>query len=248
MNIYFKYKGFTLAEVLITLTIIGVIAAITIPNLMQKWKDQADVAKVKSAYSLISNALKLAVAENGPMDSWDWPVLTATSGHFHDNRLYMAEMMKKYFKVAKFCGIENGKGACSYYAYNTEGTGSGQFFQGTSGTTYNHGLQRLDYLGRMQLANGMLIGFAVENIRVDKFIVVDINGDKKPNRAGYDYFEFPFELNGKVIPGYYTNHKGNYCNGVTAGNRDGTSCAEWVIKHGNMDYKYLDAATVNARW
>ena len=57
--------GFTLAEVLITLTIIGVIAALTIPNLMQKWGDHADVQKVKEAYSILSNAYKLMIQENG---------------------------------------------------------------------------------------------------------------------------------------------------------------------------------------
>ena len=65
-------KAFTLAEVLITLTIIGVIAALTIPNLMQKWQDHADVQKVKQAYSILNNAFKLCVQENGTMDNWYW--------------------------------------------------------------------------------------------------------------------------------------------------------------------------------
>ena len=49
-----KKKAFTLAEVLITLTIIGVIAAITIPNLMQKWQNEATVTKVKKGYNAIT--------------------------------------------------------------------------------------------------------------------------------------------------------------------------------------------------
>ena len=50
-------KAFTLAEVLITLTIIGVIAAITIPNLMQKYTKHQYVVGLKKAYSELSNAI-----------------------------------------------------------------------------------------------------------------------------------------------------------------------------------------------
>ena len=241
-----KKNAFTLAEVLITLTIIGVIAALTIPNLMQKWSDHADVAKVKDAYSILSNALRMAVAENGSIDSWDWPNTTSTAWDIPENRLYMAQMMQKYLKVAKFCGNDDGKGSCKKtYAFDTNGN-SGIFPRGLGGTYPNGSLGRLDRMARIQLTNGMLIGFDTSNIYYDKLIYVDINGAKKPNRAGYDWFLFPYEVNGKLIPGYY-NYQYN-CNrdpAVSAGHRDGSACAHWVIKHGNMDYKYRD---VSAEW
>lgn len=46
-NKYLHYNGFTLAEVLITLGIIGVVAAMTMPTLVEKHKEQVTVAKVK---------------------------------------------------------------------------------------------------------------------------------------------------------------------------------------------------------
>ena len=46
-------RGFTLAEVLITLGIIGVVAAITIPNLMTHFQQEQTVTKLKKAYSVI---------------------------------------------------------------------------------------------------------------------------------------------------------------------------------------------------
>ena len=49
-------KAFTLAEVLITLTIIGVIAALTIPNLMQNWQKEVTITKVKKAYNILNRA------------------------------------------------------------------------------------------------------------------------------------------------------------------------------------------------
>lgn len=63
-------KAFTLAEVLITLGIIGVVAALTIPSLIQKHREQVAVAKVKKAYSTISQAYLMAIAENGTVDNW----------------------------------------------------------------------------------------------------------------------------------------------------------------------------------
>ncbi len=58
-------KAFTLAEVLITLTIIGIVAAMTIPTLMSKYKDQATVTKLKKAQSIISNAFSIANTKDG---------------------------------------------------------------------------------------------------------------------------------------------------------------------------------------
>ena len=48
-----KTKAFTLAEVLITLTIIGVIAALTISNLMQSYRKHQIETGLKSAYSVL---------------------------------------------------------------------------------------------------------------------------------------------------------------------------------------------------
>ena len=46
-------KGFTLAEVLITLGIIGVVAALTLPSLIQNYKEKATVTAVKESYSIL---------------------------------------------------------------------------------------------------------------------------------------------------------------------------------------------------
>ena len=81
--------GFTLAEVLITLTIIGVIAAITIPTLSRKWRDHADVQKVKEAYSILSNAYQLAIKEHGSF-----------AGLSKDQRIEYLLPYLKYEKIA----------------------------------------------------------------------------------------------------------------------------------------------------
>lgn len=57
-------KGFTLAEVLITLGVIGVVAAMTLPGLIQNNQETELTSRAKKAYSQISQAIKLYEAEN----------------------------------------------------------------------------------------------------------------------------------------------------------------------------------------
>ena len=65
-----KIKAFTLAEVLITLGIIGVVAAMTLPTLIEKYKKQVAVNKLKKFYSVMTQAIKLEETKNGSMEYW----------------------------------------------------------------------------------------------------------------------------------------------------------------------------------
>lgn len=60
-----KNKAFTLAEVLITLGIIGVVASMTIPTLMNNIQDNEFKTKMRKEYSLLSQAQQLLATENG---------------------------------------------------------------------------------------------------------------------------------------------------------------------------------------
>lgn len=60
--------AFTLAEVLITLGIIGIVAAITIPSVITRYQKRETATRLKATYSIIANALKLAEEENGDLD------------------------------------------------------------------------------------------------------------------------------------------------------------------------------------
>lgn len=53
-----RRKGFTLAEVLITLSIIGVVAALTIPTISRKFEKQQYISQYKEMYSVVSQASK----------------------------------------------------------------------------------------------------------------------------------------------------------------------------------------------
>ena len=66
-----REKGFTLAEVLITLAIIGVVAAMTIPTLIGNYKKHATETKIKKFYSQMTQAIRLSEIDNGPALKWD---------------------------------------------------------------------------------------------------------------------------------------------------------------------------------
>lgn len=63
--------AFTLAEVLITLGVIGVVAAITIPGLITSYNKKITETRLAKFYSVFNQAIRLSVAENGDVDTWD---------------------------------------------------------------------------------------------------------------------------------------------------------------------------------
>lgn len=66
-----KKFAFTLAEVLITLGIIGVVAAMTMPSLIANYQEKQRVSQLKKVYSALSQAFVTAVQENGTPDEWE---------------------------------------------------------------------------------------------------------------------------------------------------------------------------------
>ena len=68
-----KKIGFTLAEVLITLGIIGVVAAVTIPTLISNYQKQALFSQFKKTYANLNQAWKLASLDFGyPIKCYYW--------------------------------------------------------------------------------------------------------------------------------------------------------------------------------
>jgi len=65
-------SAFTLAEVLITLAIIGIVAAMTIPTLMQSYKKKVVEVKLQKFYAMINEAVRLSEIDNGDAGSWDF--------------------------------------------------------------------------------------------------------------------------------------------------------------------------------
>ena len=102
-------KAFTLAEVLITLSIIGIVAAMTLPALIQKNQDKELIARTKKVYSDINNALLQWSNDNGVVGDNSF-LFNAT-----DSSQVVAANLIKYFSGAKLCTGKNQKGCSKYY-------------------------------------------------------------------------------------------------------------------------------------
>lgn len=89
-------KGFNLSEVLITLGIIGVVAAITLPSLIQKHKKQETTARLKKFYSIMGQAITLSESENGTLND-----LLPTSAGVDEVEEWFNKYLSKYLKFVR---------------------------------------------------------------------------------------------------------------------------------------------------
>ncbi len=96
-----RRAAFTLAEVLITLGIIGVVAALTIPSLITKYQKWATVNKLKATYTILCNAFEMAKNDYGlNINQWELPdgVDEKSSSDF-----FAEKYLIPYLKITKDC-------------------------------------------------------------------------------------------------------------------------------------------------
>ena len=94
-------KGFTLAEVLITLSILGIVAAIMIPSTVNRLQDTQQLTGFKRAYSMLENAIQMMYAVEGTPINWsDWPSPDVSADNQGNSNLF-AQKLTKYLAVQK---------------------------------------------------------------------------------------------------------------------------------------------------
>ena len=96
--------AFTLAEVLVTLGIIGVVAVLTVPNVISNYQKKVYVTQLQKAYNQISNALELLMVDE-EVDNLNDTSLFCSEKCYEDGleRVKLYEFLTKYFKVVKNC-------------------------------------------------------------------------------------------------------------------------------------------------
>lgn len=186
-----KNTAFTLSEVLITLGIIGVIAALTIPGLITVQQKHAAVSGLLTAQSILSQAVKMYTAETDEEGSI-----------FFDTALPVQEFAEKYFlpylKVAQIC------------TKMPDGCWQSGDFNGYYDLAGVKMTNTVPY--SLVLNNGMVLGFN----KVDDgaysimSVIVDVNGKSSRNVMGKDVFSFylfnnsySFDKNTTVANGIY---------------------------------------------
>ena len=205
-----KKLAFTLAEVLITLGIIGVVAAMTLPTVIQNYQKQETVTRLKSTYSILNQVYKISIAENGEPENWI-PV-----GEISVEE-YFNKYFKPYIKILKMCETYKDCG------YKTQTPWI--MLEGSQSQT---SIGKYDNWVTCVLPNGTVIlymSFINENHAETTHTIVDLNGAKGPNRFGRDVFRFDRIKNIGFVPSGY-NSANIDCTKTTSG----AGCAAKIMK------------------
>lgn len=181
---YLLKSAFTLAEILITIGIIGVIAAITIPIIKATFEDMQYTSALKANYKLISDATSQIKESYGE----------TLNGVFTSNTKARTEYLN-YLKYTKTCDGAGILGDCWYDGY-AKTFDTGEFYTGGSvgaGTTITW--WGLTGATSAILSNGTALYFQVSSSSCSTTsaclrIFIDTNGLKEPNTLGKDIYYF----------------------------------------------------------
>lgn len=255
-----KYAAFTLAEILIVIAIIGVVSALTVPNLAKNTNNKEIVARVKKADANLSDAYGRARAKYGAnLDNW-----FLSDGTSVTNRTKrVGKRMLEFMNVDKDCGLTTaGCFKNANYALLDANASSSSNLDSTSNNYY-----------KAILADGSSVAFYCpvtsatdisnrqnedtkaaqeaqkkgESVSTDvlvgnTFCIVDVDVDgpnKGFNTAGIDLFQFI--LDDRVTTGYYKDnvlysYNGVYKNALRNCQTSIMGCAAWIMNYDNADY------------
>lgn len=225
-----RFAAFTLAEVLIVIGIIGIVAEMTIPSLVSNVQDNVYKSSFKKTYSTISQSILYIIKDYGLLE-----------GQFNDNDTF-TNLFKNYFSVMKSCA--DGDSSC----WTCNGQRKDDYFlngKSVKATTWW-------YLTRptLVLKDGTMLNFAYisstctgdDNGLITGYqgtlcggIFVDVNGCKKPNKWGRDLFNIEIQKNRAFALGPSNNNNDNLaCDKDSTHTAAGFQCAENVLN--NIDY------------
>lgn len=246
-----KSLGFTLAEVLITLAIIGVVAALTIPVVVHKYQQKQFYTQFMKVYNTLVTATNLSIAENGFPSTWTFDTLDNTINQYILPNLH----------VASECTMGTG---CGEYSVSNL---SGQNLAGTFSSFIDNGhfffSHSADSTSKkiITLADGSTLVIAIDTYTPYQgtpyvngiSFTFDTNGSKGPNTLGRDIFEIVYNKYDPITSetrwawrySYY--EKGGEDGGsdeLTVSNCDpssddednGYGCVGRLLADGKMDY------------
>lgn len=217
-----KYRAFTLTEVLITLGVIGIVAAMTLPTVVNKYKKKETVTRLKKAYSVINQAIIRSEADNGAMRYW-----------FISNPVEQQEDSVMYGKIALDYIVPYMSGTRIKYSYYSDLDAYGKTVVNMGGIEMG-GAPASRYYAIT--GDGMYISAGHVNwVYIVPFFQVDINGRKGPNVFGKDIFYFMISNKNKLAGyNYYGYNREqileNSCNKTSSGRNE--ACTALIMMDG----------------
>ena len=213
-----RKAAFTLAEVLVTLAIIGVIAALTIPSLLNNINNSQHVAALQKSYSTLSQATQLIMKDNA-----------GSVKGLCDSNPCLKDIFQNYMIGVKSCDVVGASGEC-WHKSNEWFYLNGKPAPGSY--SYHSSLIGNDGSIIVFLNNDQNCSISMENISLPIVcgrIRVDTNGFKSPNTVGRDIFDF-YLLENKIVP------RGGENDSSICDSTNGWGCAAKVLSEGAMNY------------
>nr|QGT49854.1 hypothetical protein Melaina855_2410 [uncultured Candidatus Melainabacteria bacterium] len=161
-------KGFTLAEVLVTLSIVGIVAVLTIPSIVKNYRYKTYVTSLKKIYSQVTDAAQAIMNDEMTTDFHK-----TTAGVPSDGNKGAGYFLRNYFKSSEACTTPSLGSACLGSSYKT--------FHGTPITSIFG-----EYC--IRTVNGATLCMMLNTDNNDSSIFVDVNGPSDPNIVGLDAF------------------------------------------------------------
>ena len=192
-----KIRAFTLAEVLITLGVIGVVAAMTLPTVINQYNKIVTVTRLQKSYTVFSQAIKMAEVKYGPAREWpDW-----NDAEIILDKYIIPELdgAKKYGKVS------NERRAMCYDASqktHNSGTDLASPYIWMNNGWYIDSPFFARATASVRLNDSSCIGLnpTVGTGGQGYYVFIDINGSNSPNVAGEDLFFFIINEKSQLVP------------------------------------------------
>lgn len=219
------HVAFTLAEQLLVIGIIGIVAAFTIASLIQNSTKNQIITGLKKEYVTLIQAFKQSEVDNGSSADWDW----GAAGDAASIKTQFQSNLAPYLRIINYCNDVGFKG-CGYKNNN--------FYYNK--TIVGACVTESDQVSVL-LADGSLLIVRVRDQgggNIEKMIFIDINGAKNPNIYGIDFFAFEVNKSKGIVP-YLSTAGTGYINGNCGGGDiyDGNSCAAKIITIDNWQIK-----------
>ena len=191
LGIFASKSAFTLAEVLITLGIIGVVAALTIPSIINKIKHKELESGFQKAYSTFSQGIINMKREDGEGLAKYYAYYNPDT----QTNPNAGEFFKRFYQYSGVKVI----GKCNYKNITIK-----NYTKNAEAKSYCiHNSGKVDgscsYVDlKDELSNGMCSNLTITASTI--FIIIDTNGIKSPNSLGHDIFFFRIDKNDNLIP------------------------------------------------
>ena len=234
-----RNAAFTLAEVLITLGIIGVVAALTLPSLIANYQKSQFEAGVKKMASVVGQAVTKLMADEGVNKVTETSLLYDSSEDNGNIYKLGGEFLDKYFNVVEKCETYD---QCFGETYKPSSKNSTE-------TPAQFGLFEEDSCRILADGASVCLNAGHDGSGGIVYVIFDLNGKRGPNRQGYDLFGFSIYYDGSIseVPpecrkdaaqcnGYTPIEKADLCkNGEVS--RYGAGCFMYLQRNGfKIDY------------